>query len=147
MQPRDKWIPWYFVAFFVVIALVNAVMVTLAVRTHTGLVTDHPYEKGLAYNAVVKASEDQAALGWKGELHYADGMLHFTLRDKDKQLLPIEKATALIRRPVRDGMDFTVEMPAGKASVSFPVKGLWQVQIDAMSKGVHYQKTERMVIE
>ena len=117
LQQRDKWIPWYFVLFFVVVAAVNAVMVTLAVRTHTGTVTDHPYEKGLAYNQVVDAANAQDKLGWKSDIRFEHpspseggsasirGTLHVTLRDRSGHTLTPEKATATFTRPTQAGHD------------------------------------------
>ncbi len=147
MQRRDKLIPWYFVIFFLVIALVNGVMVTLAVRTHTGIVTDHPYEKGLAYNRVVAAEEKQEALGWNGEITYANGILNVTVRDKGHRLIVLEKATATITRPTQAGMDFTVELMGEKTPVAFPAKGLWEVRIVATARGEAYQQAKRIVVE
>ena len=127
---RDRIIPWYFVMFFLVVAAVNAVMVTLAVRTLPGTVTDHPYEKGLAYNQVVAASDKQEALGWKG----------------DKPLQP-ESVTAKLFRPSKAAMDFVVSLTRGGAPVKFPVNGLWEVQIDAVVGDTHYKQTKRIVVE
>ncbi|MEQ1705902.1 MAG: FixH family protein, partial [Rickettsiales bacterium] len=78
MTGKRVW--WYFVAFFGFIAAVNAVMVTLAIRTHSGVVTEHPYEKGLAYNQVVEAEKNQQKLGWNGDVKYENGNLYFSLR-------------------------------------------------------------------
>lgn len=147
MQPRDKIIPWYFVMFFVFIALVNAVMVTLAVRTNTGIVTDHPYEKGLAYNQVVEAEKNQQKLGWNGDIKYENGNLYFSLRDKENKSLSPQKTIATITRPTQAGMDFTVELKDRKSPISFPVKGLWEVRVDATHNNVHYQQSKRIVVQ
>ncbi len=147
MTRRDRWIPWYFVAFFVVIALVDGAMVTIAIRTHTGLVTDHPYEKGLSYNRVVKAKEMQETYGWKGDIAYTGGRLSFTLHDKDGRLIQPQHATATITRPTQAGMDFTVALAGGGVDIDFPAKGLWHVRIDGVYDGVHYQQSRRIVIE
>lgn len=137
----------YFVAFFGFIVAVNAVMITLALRTHSGMVTDHPYEKGLAYNRVVEAEQEQAALGWKSTLNYEGGMLHFELRDRENNLIVPDKLTANFTRPSRQGMDFSVEMKAADAIVDFPVRGLWEVRVVAVHQGVHYQKSRRIIVE
>ncbi len=142
-----KRVGWYFVAFFGFVAAVNALMVTLAIRTHSGTVTDHPYEKGLAYNAVIAAKEKQEALGWKSHLDYANGALQFTLRDKQNRAILPEKATATITRPTQQGMDFTVVLTGTKTPVSFPTNGQWEVQVDAEHQGVHYQQSTRIVVE
>jgi nitrogen fixation protein FixH len=136
----------YFTLFFGAIAAVNALMITLAVRTHSGVVTEHPYEKGLAYNAVVKAEEQQEALGWKSRIEYANGALNFTLRDKKNQKLMPEKATATITRPTQKGLDFTAELQDESTPVSFPAHGLWEVRVDAVYSGVHYQQMKRIVV-
>ena len=147
MQRRDKIIPWYFVMFFAVVAVVNGVMITLALRTHSGVVTDHPYEKGIAYNQVVEAVKTQDSLGWKAEIGYASGALKFTLRDKNNQPLAPEKATATITRPTQSGMDFTAELKGAETPVTFPAQGLWEVRVDATHKGVHFQQSKRIVVE
>jgi nitrogen fixation protein FixH len=144
MTGRRVW--WYFVAFFGLIASVNAVMATLAIRTHAGVVTEHPYEKGLAYNAVVKAQNKQAALGWTSELYYNNSALHFTLRDKNNHPIMPEKATATITRPTQKGLDFVVELKSEATSISFPAHGLWHVQVDATHAGMHYQQRKRIVV-
>ena len=147
MQQRDKIIPWYFVMFFVFIALMNTVMVTLAVRTDTGIVTEHPYEKGLAYNKVVEAEVKQQLLQWSSDIKYEKGILYFTLKDKENKLIIPEKTIATITRPTQDGMDFSVELKNGKSSISFPVKGLWKVRVDTTYNNIHYQKSKRIVVK
>ena len=87
MSKNDRWIPWYFVAFFVVIAVVLVGMVTVAVRTQTGVVTEHPYEKGLAYNETVKQAEIQESLGWNGEISYNNNVISFTLHNKNGKII------------------------------------------------------------
>lgn len=145
MTGRRVW--WYFVAFFGFVAAVNAVMVTLAIRTHSGIVTEHPYEKGLAYNQVVKAEEAQEELGWKGTINYKDGVLHFDLRDKKNQPINPDKTTATITRPTQQGMDFTIELKGAETRVSFPEKGLWEVRINARVGDKKYQQSKRIVVD
>jgi nitrogen fixation protein FixH len=146
MQPRDRFIPWYFVLFFVVIVLVDAVMVTLAVRTHTGTVTQHPYEKGLAYNTVVEAQNKQDALGWKGDIAYADGVLRFTLYDQNKKPIEPDSASVSVMRPTQEGMDFEVSLKDSVASVKFPASGLWELRVDAQYQAMHYQQSKGIVV-
>lgn len=142
-----KKVALYFVAFFGFIAAVNAVMVTLAIRTHSGAVTDHPYEKGLAYNRIIEAELQQEAQGWKGHIDYQNNILIFTLCDKSDQPLNAERITATITRPTQQGMDFNIELTSEKTRVDFPQKGLWDVRVDAIHEGIHYQKYKRIVVE
>ena len=53
-----------FIAFFGTIFLVNGTLIYEAISTHTGLVANEPYRKGLAYNERIAADERQARLGW-----------------------------------------------------------------------------------
>lgn len=136
---------WYFTAFFGFIAAVNAIMMTLAIRTHSGVVTDHAYEKGLAYNRVVEAKKKQEQLGWKGSVSYANGSLSFTLQDKDHSPIISEKAIATITRPTEQGMDFTLELDSAQTEVNFPAKGVWDVRVNAMVGDKTFQQTKRII--
>jgi nitrogen fixation protein FixH len=55
-------------SFFGVIFAVNGALIYAAVSTHTGLVANEPYRKGLAYNERILADERQAQLGWSERL-------------------------------------------------------------------------------
>lgn len=155
MQRRDRLIPWYFVMFFVTIAIVDGIMVTLAVNTQSGVVTDHPYEKGLAYNKVVAAAEAQSQLGWSSEIEFAgsggsektSGSLKFVLSDSDGKKLSLEKAVAYISRPTASGMDFSLDITSGQAEVEFPAFGLWEVRVEAIHAGTAYQQSRRIVVQ
>jgi nitrogen fixation protein FixH len=137
----------YFVAFFGLIAAVNAAMVTMAIRTHSGVVTEHPYEKGLAYNTVVRAEEAQEALGWKASVSHEKGMLKFVLRDKQGAVLAPEKAVATVTRPTQSGMDFSVTLTGEATPITFPAQGLWEVRGDATHGGTSFQKSQRIVVQ
>lgn len=149
---RDKWIPWYFVAFFAVIMLVDGAMGTIAVKTQTGVVTDHPYEKGLAYNRVVAAADTQQKLGWKGTIFFTasnaqSGTLAFELKDRNGKPIAPDSVNAAIYRPTQDGMDFSVTLAQPNQTVHFPAPGLWEVRIHAQHEGVDYQQSKRIMVE
>ena len=152
LSRRDRMIPWYFVMFFVGLAVVDGVLVTLAVRTHTGVVTDHAYEKGLAYNKVVDAAAAQAALGWKGAIEFVPatgntGTLRLKLSDTSGKALKLASATASIIRPTQAGQDFEVTLTNGEAKVTFPEAGQWEVRIFAKVGDTPYQQSKRIVVE
>lgn len=154
---RDHWIPWYFVIFFLALTLIYATMVTIAIRTQTGIVTQHPYEQGLAYNHIVQASEKQTMLQWKGDIHYDSisrqkGKLSFILHDASGNLLVPEKVSASITRPTQAGMDFTLPLqaaPSGmfETDITFPQEGLWEIRIYTQSPEGTYQQSRRLVLE
>jgi nitrogen fixation protein FixH len=143
---RDRIIPWYFVAFFLVVFTVDGIMATLAIRGNPGVVTDHAYEKGLAYNSAVRAQQQQEARGWKSEIALEGALLHVTLRDAAGAVLVPQQLTARFIRPTSTGMDFEVTMQQGKAMIDFPAPGLWEVRIHARVDGVAYQQSKRLVV-
>lgn len=147
IRKSDRFIPWYFVLFFLVIFIVDGAMVTVAVSTQTGVVTQHPYEQGLAYNEVVEAEKKQKELGWKGDISYHNKQISFVLRDKLGKKIKPDKITATLTRPTQAGMDFFVELTNNTVNIDFPVKGLWEVRIYATKGDKHYQQAKRIVAE
>lgn len=154
---RDKLIPWYIVTFFVVIAIVDGIFVTIAMRTHTGVVAKHPYEKGIAYNQTIKDAEDQEELGWKSNFEYKNisrqfGKISFSLRDANGKKLEPEKIYVTITRPVQEGMDFRINLTKENAgifqsNVFFPEEGLWELRAYAEVSGQKYQQSKRVNVE
>ena len=147
----DKYIPWMFVAFFLVIAAVDAVFVTLAIKTNTGLVTESAYEKGLDYNATLEAAAKQAALGWQSSISYENGQIALTLKNKAGEALTGAKVRAHIIRPVTSGYDTDIELvDQGRgvyvASYAFPLKGQWQVHAFASVNGQDYQTSSTLTV-
>jgi nitrogen fixation protein FixH len=57
-----------FIGFFAVVASVNAVMITSAVRTFSGVETENAYKAGLAFNQSIAAANAQDARGWRVEI-------------------------------------------------------------------------------
>jgi nitrogen fixation protein FixH len=58
-----------FVGFFMTVFIVDGVMAFKAVRTFSGEVTPHPYERGVAYNKEIAEGRAQAARDWKVDAH------------------------------------------------------------------------------
>lgn len=139
-------VAYYFIAFFGLIAAINSAMISVAVHTHSGTVIDHPYERGLTYNAVVNTAQEQEERGWKGEAAYQKGVLSFTLRDAAGSLLPLQDATAHFSRPTMQGYDFSLPLTSARTPVSFPQPGVWLIRVDANANGIHYQHAQRLVI-
>jgi nitrogen fixation protein FixH len=154
-RPSDRWIPWYFVAFFVALTLVLAHMVWLAVGSYPGTVSDRAYEQGLAYNKSLQATAAQQALGWQGKLDVraagAATQLRYVLRDADGQLLKDATIHCWLYRPSSNKLDEKMALAAQAdgsygAVVTLPAKGMWEVRLAAQAQGHAFQQTERVVI-
>jgi nitrogen fixation protein FixH len=131
---------------------VDAVMVTLAIRTHSGVVTEEAYEKGLAYNKTLDAARRQAEDGWHHEMTIEGRTLRFRLLDKAGE--PVRGADMVVRikRAVESGHDFEVAMPPSdsegyyKTVLDVPMAGAWQVRVFATWQSKHYQAGKVFVI-
>jgi len=148
----NKRIPLYFVAFFVVLALLDGLFIYLATSTHTGVVTQQAYEQGLNYNRTVAQAEAAEALGWKITTDLKGEQFRATLRDAKGQ--PIEDAivTATWFRPTQEGHDFTTPLaPVGEgvyaAEVTTPILGLWEVRVNATWQQQNYQHHQRLTVQ
>lgn len=60
-----------FAGFFLLVATVDGVMIYKSLKTFSGEVIAHPYERGLAYNRDIAQSREQAARDWKVDVALA----------------------------------------------------------------------------
>ncbi len=147
------WIPWVFVGLFGVVLIANGTMIAVAISTFTGMETVSAYKKGLSYNKRLAAADAQEKLGWQASLDTEAGdagQMIITFALKDREGVPIAAADieAHIDRPLQDGLDQPLtfdEIKSGryKATVDLPLKGQWEIQVDAVARGNRYQFTER----
>jgi nitrogen fixation protein FixH len=152
-----SWIPWVFVGLFGIVLIANGTMITVAISTFTGMETTSPYKKGVDYNKRLAAAAAQEALGWQGALD-AEKMddagqmaIAFDLKDKDGAPIVAADVTARIDRPLQDGLQQVIalkEHGGGRYGVEvvLPLKGQWEIQVDAHARGKRYQITERIQV-
>ena len=150
-KPGDKYIPWYFVAFFVGLAILDGIFVFIATSTHRGVVTEQAYRKGLNYNRTVEAAAIQQARGWQGVISMEEQTVSFNFKDKEQQPLSNAQVTAYFFRPTQEGHDFSVtlretEPGTYRHPVNLPLQGQWEVKITAQWEKQHYQQRKRLVI-
>lgn len=134
--PRDKRIPLYFVGAFLLLFIIDGILVTIAVKTQTGVVVDHHYERGLNYNEYIAENEKQKALGWQGHIAITDdNTLTFTFKNAQGEPISTpEPVQVEIIRTVQDGMDFSAtlaETAPGvyEKKIDFPKHGLWTIRV------------------
>lgn len=126
-----------FLAFFGMIFLVNGAMIYSALRTHTGLVANEPYRKGLHYNDRIAASDRQALLDWNDAVTLRrDGSLAVRLTAAGGRPVPSLVLRAVVGRPATNRADHTVELKETEpglyeATVGTIEAGNWQVSLEA----------------
>lgn len=121
------------VGFFLVIIAVNAVFITLAVRSFPGEKEEKSYLQGLHYNETLKARAAQAANGWTAEIRKAalvDDRAVIELTFKDQSGAPIYDLdiTGVIARPADDDYDQEIVFTALGG-------GLYTAELTGMAAG------------
>ena len=149
---NDKAIPLYFVAFFLVVAIIDGILVYLATSTHSGLVTENAYKKGLNYNQQIAAFNKQVLTGWSGEIGFNNETLSFKLIDKGGEPIVGAKVVAHVLRSTMSGLDFKVTLQdQGKGryevkGANFPLKGQWDIIVVAEWNQQKYQQSKRIIV-
>jgi len=135
---KGTWVLCAFVAFFAVIVAVNAVFITKALNTHSGVVVKQPYKKGLDFNATLERARAQQ--GVEHDVSFENGTLRLTL--------PVQNAQVSVSffRPVKDGFDFeTVLKHTGhgvyEVKPDFPLSGAWNARLKATWESRTFQTT------
>lgn len=142
-----------FLAFFATVFLVNGVMIYSAVSTHTGLVANEPYRKGLAYNERIGADQRQARLGWTETLEVGrNGHVVLALAERDGRAVRGMQVEGVLGRPATNRFDVKLllaETAPGRyeAHAAAIAEGSWLVMLEAriqMGAEPVYRKRRRL---
>lgn len=138
---KGTWVLACFIAFFSVVVAVNTVYITSALGTFSGVVTDDPYEKGLAFDKMLAQERDQPKL--RQQASYENGRLRWILKDERGQPLKAHVSARLFR-PVQEGYDFEVVLDDQGEGVyeiplDLPLEGRWIAQLKAQWDTSQYQ--------
>lgn len=126
-----------FLTFFAAIFAVNGALIYAALSTHTGLVANEPYRKGLAYNERILADERQARLGWSERLELGrDGHLRLGLAEQDRRPVRGLRVQGVLGRAATSRHDIDlafVEMAPGQYEAQGPelAPGSWLIALEA----------------
>lgn len=139
-----------FIGFFGLIIVVNAIFIYTALHSNTGVVTEESYEKGLAYDDVLKRAETQPKL--VETMSYKAGTLEWNIRDSHGNPIKNAAVQAKFIRPVQDGFDFEVSLKhisGGRyaAAVKFPLEGMWTAKLDAKWDKQQYQTSHPVMVK
>jgi nitrogen fixation protein FixH len=131
---------WAFLGFFAVVFAANGAMIYAAVSTHTGLVANEPYRKGLHYNERIAADERQATLGWTGTVDIGrDGRVRVDLAGPDGRAVGGLVIAGVLGRPSTNSQDIALalsEISPGQyeARTSPLAEGSWVVSLEARAQ-------------
>ncbi len=151
-QAADLVIPAMLVGFFLVVVAVNIVFVTVANRTHSGVVRDDAYARGVAYNQIIDAAERQAELGWALTAEVTSAG-HLVVRAQDNSGAALQGATisAQLKRPAHSGHDFQtslVEADTGtyQSDMTWPMAGQWDMYVEVAWRQQSYMWQTRLMV-
>ena len=138
------------ILFFGIITAVNAVMITLAIKSFPGQVSVTPYEDGVAYNRKLAQIAAQRELGWQaGIAPEQSRALEVQFRDKDGRPLEGLTLTGKLERPATETGRLTPKFraiaPGSYQADITPASGAWDVSVTARDKDGHVFEAERRV--
>lgn len=144
------------VAFFAVVAGVNAIMIRAAISTFGGVETESSYKAGLAFSREVAAARAQDSRHWDVRAVVtprSDGQrIEVTARDADGRPLAGLTALARFNHPADRRADMVLDMHevvsgrfAGRAE---PAAGQWDLVIELLRDGERvFRSRSRVVIK
>lgn len=141
--------------FFGSVIAVNGAFVVLALDTFSGLSTENPYQRGLAYNDTLRAAAEQRALGWTAQIEgtvIREGRARVAATFTDRAGRPIEHLDVggTLRRPTREGLDRALALERvgpGRYAAEFdlPLAGQWDLALEAVSRqGKRFRLEDRL---
>lgn len=159
-RPREitgRFVLICFIAFFGVVAAVNAVMIRYAVSTFAGTQTDSSYRAGLAYDTEEAAAAAQDGLHWKVEGGFSrdaagEAVLNVDVRDARQARVAGITVTARLAHPLNSRLDHhmtLVRMADGSFRGAADVEpGQWTLTLDiARDRARVYRSVSRLVLK
>jgi len=128
-----------FLAFFAAVFVANGAMIYSALSTHTGLVANEPYRKGLHYNERIAADVRQAQLGWTETIEVGrDGCVNLTLAHAGGRPVSSQKVVGVLGRPSTNRHDLQLslsEVAPGRYEAQLPplAEGNWIITLEAFA--------------
>lgn len=144
------------VAFFAVVAGVNAVMIRFATSTFGGVETSSAYKAGLAYKSEIAAARAQDALNWRvdGRMtrnNNGTALLTVNVADAEGRPLSDVQVRARATHPMDSRMDHEFELSSQRAG-QFQGKddtmasGQWTLVIDILRGGERLFRSKSRVV-
>jgi nitrogen fixation protein FixH len=144
-----------FVAFFGIVAAVNAIMIHAAVTTFAGTETASSYKAGLSYKDDEAAAASQARLNWQvdGRIALArSGEAALTVEVRDLSRAPVYgiEIAARLAHPLnaRLDRDFVLSRAADGSfrGATDATAGQWTLTLDVMRNGDRVYRTRSRVV-
>lgn len=150
-QITGRMVLFALIAFFLIVAGVNAVMMTLAIRTMPGVDVKSAYEGSQNYNKDIQRAREQDARAWQANVTFVDGAARtITITMKDKAGQPVKGLDVGVRfaHPSDRKADIVAalsEIAPGQYTGDAAPRGVWDLQIEARNgKDIMFQSQSRL---
>lgn len=139
-----------FVLFFGLIAAVDALFISLALRTFSGQVAKNPYEAGLLYDRTLADRAAQTALGWSATLASVDDRaVELVITDRSGKGVDGLTLAATLKRPATEvgarDLPFTARGD-GRYVAEADLSGAWDVIVVATGPNGERFAAERRLV-
>ncbi len=129
------------IAFFSLITAVLSTFTWLALSSNPGVVSDTPYEDGLAYNTTLAERRKEAALGWRVSVEepVVGKSLRVQVLDASGTPMPDMTVTGDLSRPTSDKDQAKVSFAPDPTSNTYVARlpdkpGVWDIQMRIAAK-------------
>jgi nitrogen fixation protein FixH len=145
----------WLLAFFAVVAAVNAVMIGAALSTFAGLEEESPYQEGLMFDREIAAARAQEARHWQVDATVArpgggTASVAITTRDSDGAALSGLTATVLLAHPTDQRKDHNVDMtemsPGHFTGTTQADAGQWDAVIELSRAGTRMFRSRNRIV-
>lgn len=127
-------------AFFLIIFIANGFLVYYAMNSFSGLETENPYERGVAYNSDIARAKQQNQSGLDVKIKIAtqpDRIIGVTVSAMTAAGEPVSGKKLSIRffRPAKHGIDQTPRIFENQPGIysgqaQLPLAGVWDLKLD-----------------
>ena len=146
-----RWFPWFVAGGIGVTMVVNFTMMYLAVHSFPGLATQGGFATSNAYNRVLDAAQQQAALGWTVQDTLADRRPVVILAGPDGAPLAGATLTATAERPIGEAtpmpLEFHQTVPGRFEADTVLDRGKWVIDLAVTAEGHEYHSVRRLVVK
>jgi len=154
---EDRWIPGLFVGFFIFLACVEALLITLSVNSFSGLSEADPYRRGLAYNDTIAERRKERDLGWRVSIGFEPegalrGIIKIAARDAQGAELKGAEITATAERPMEGKPPQLIKLSAledgaAEGALAVDTPGRWFVRVKIEDAGTSIERRREIFIE
>jgi len=145
-----------FLGFFATVIAANGIMIHCAISSFRGVVVDHPYEAGLAFNTDIAAARAQEARHWQVEVRMrparAGQLVEVAARDAQGAPVTGLSVKGSFAAPVDARLDRRVDLverTPGSYTGEAPIAaGRWDFELSARRGGeTLFQSRNRVLVD